>query len=281
MEVRPDALPGESRWGYRKRRRRAAKAGRPPHPTPPTRMRLEDLTVVVPTKNEAANVGPFLASLDARVALVVVDASVDDTRARIAELRPDRTRVLEDPGNIPEARQLGLEAAETEWVLFTDADMSFGADYWSAWERLSLRPRVGAVQGAKLSADGEFRLYYRVFSFGIRLASWITLPAGSGSNMIFRRRALLEAGGFDRALTANEDIYALWSVRRAGWRVPFAGGLKVYERDHRRLRQGRARKTLHGWIRPLMLFTGLGAGRVRKSSWGYWADDEAPPDGRR
>ncbi len=43
-------------------------------------MRLEDLTVVVPTKDEADNIGPFLDSLDDRVALVVVDASADDTR---------------------------------------------------------------------------------------------------------------------------------------------------------------------------------------------------------
>ncbi|HEX8384997.1 MAG TPA: glycosyltransferase family 2 protein [Rubricoccaceae bacterium] len=226
-------------------------------------MRLEDLTVVVPTKNEAANVGPFLASLDPRVALVVVDASTDDTRVRIAALRPERTAVLEDPGNIPEARQLGLETATTEWVLFTDADMSFGADYWAAWERLRLGERVGAVQGAKLSADREYRFYYRLFSFGIRAASWLTVPAGSGSNMVFRRSALLAVGGFDASLTANEDIYALWTVRRAGWRVPYAGGLKVYERDHRRLRQGRARKTLHSWARSAMLMTGLGAASVR------------------
>jgi glycosyltransferase involved in cell wall biosynthesis len=238
-------------------------------------MRLEELTVVVPTKNEAANVGPFLASLDPRVALVVVDASTDDTRERIAALRPERTRVIADAGTIPVARQAGLEVAETEWVLFTDADMSFGPDYWAAWERLRLGARVGAVQGGKYSADGEFRLYYRLFSFGIRAAAWLTVPAGSGSNMVFRRSALLAAGGFDKALTANEDIYALWTVRRAGWRVPYAGGLKVYERDHRRLRQGRARKTLHAWARSVMLMTGLGAGSVRKSSWGYW-DDDAP-----
>ena len=239
-------------------------------------MQLSDLTVVVPTKNEAANIGPFLDSLDPRVALVVVDASDDDTRERIAARRPDAT-VIFDTGTIPEARQIGLEAAETDWVLFTDADMAFGPDYWSGWEALALSAKVGAVQGAKLSADDEFRTYYRLFSFGIRFLSWLTVPGGSGSNMMFRRRALLEAGGFDPKLTANEDIYALWTVRRAGWRVIYAGGLKVFERDHRRLRQGRAKKTLHGWIRPLMLFTGLGDDRVRESSWGYWKEDETPP----
>jgi len=237
-------------------------------------MRLEDLTVIVPTKNEAANIGPFLDSLDPRVALVVVDASTDDTRERIAAARPERTTVVFDESTIPEARQLGLETATTEWVLFTDADMSFGDGYWDVWQALDLGPKVGAVQGAKLSADDAYRTYYKLFSFGIRAMSWLTVPAGSGSNMLFRRQALLDVGGFDFALTANEDIYALWSVRKAGWRVPYAGGLKVYERDHRRLEEGRFKKTLHGWIRPLMLFTGLGGDRVRKSSWGYWDDAE-------
>ena len=240
-------------------------------------MRLDQLTVAVPTKNEAANIGGFLASLDPRVSLIVVDASTDDTPARIAAGRPERTRVIRDAGTIPAARQIALEACATEWILFTDADMALGPDYWAAWERLALGPAVGAVQGAKLSADADFRTYYRLFSFGIRAAAWLTIPAGSGSNMIFRTRALLDAGGFDLALTANEDIFALWTVRRAGWRVPYAGGLKVYERDHRRLVQGRAKKTLHAWARSVMLFTGIGAARVRASSWGYWHDDESPP----
>ena len=235
-------------------------------------MRLDQLTVLVPTKNEEANIGPFLASLHPDVALVVVDASADDTRGVIRRIRPQAT-VIRDQGSIPKARQIALDAAQTEWVLFTDADVSFGDDYWDVWEALALGPRVGAVQGAKLSADDAYRTYYRLFSFGVRVMSWLTVPAGSGSNMIFQRRALQEAGGFDPALTANEDIYALWRVRRAGWRVPFASGLKVYERDHRRLDQGRLKKTLHGWLRPLMLFTSLGADRVRQSSWGYWKDE--------
>jgi glycosyltransferase involved in cell wall biosynthesis len=239
-------------------------------------MRLDALTVVVPTKNEVDNVGPFLASLDPRVRLIVVDASTDRTRDLIRELRPDRTTVVHEEGSIPYARNVGLRLAETEWVLFTDADMSFGERYWAAWEALDLGPRVGAVQGGKFSADERYRTYYKLFTLGIQALSWLTVPAGTGSNMAFRRRALLDAGGFDEALTANEDIYALWSVRRAGWRVPFAPGLKVFERDHRRLDQGRLRKTVHGWVRPLMLFTGLGADRVRSSSWGYWSD-EAPP----
>lgn len=240
-------------------------------------MRLDDLTIVVPTKDEADNIGPFLSSIDDRVHLIVVDASTDDTRDRVRAARPALTIVIEDQGTIPEARQIGLETAQTEWVLFTDADISFGHDYWAAWQALDAGPEVGAIQGGKFSADDRYRTYYRLFSFGIRAMAWLTVPAGSGSNMIHRRRALRDAGGFDPRLTANEDIYALWSVRKAGWRVIYASGLKVYERDHRRLDQGRLKKTMHGWVRSLMLFTGVGGDRVRQSDWGYWAEDEAPP----
>ncbi|GAB5535470.1 MAG: hypothetical protein Rubg2KO_17190 [Rubricoccaceae bacterium] len=239
-------------------------------------MRIDDITVIVPTKNEANNIVPFLDSLDPEVEVIVVDASTDQTRELIALHRPARTRVIQRESTIPEARNIGLAAAQTEWVLFTDADMSFEASYWDAWRKQTLGSRVGAVQGGKLSADGEYRFYYRLFTLGIRVLSWLTIPAGSGSNMIFRREAFVEAGGFDEALVANEDIYALWTMRKAGWRVPFVSGLNVLERDHRRLDQGRFRKTIHGWIRPVMLFSGVGASQVRKSDWGYW--DEAPPD---
>lgn len=233
-------------------------------------MRIDEITVVVPTKNEEDNIVPFLDSLDPDVELIVVDASTDQTRKRIATHRPDRTLVIEKESTIPEARNIGLEAAKTEWVLFTDADVIFESSYWNNLKKINLGARVGAAQGGKLSADNEYRLYYKMFTIGIRVLSWLTIPGGSGSNMIFRRESLLDEGGFDEDLIVNEDIYALWTMRKAGWRVPFVSGLNVLERDHRRLDQGRFRKTIHGWIRPVMLFSGLGAERVRKSDWGYW-----------
>ena len=234
-------------------------------------MDLEDLTVIVPTKNEAGNIEAFLRSLHPDVRLIVVDASTDTTRAIIAQVRPANTVVLEDPGNIPRARQLGADQAETPWLLFTDADMVFGESYFEAWSALTVDDRVGAVQGAKLSADGEYATYYTLFSAGIDLLARVNIPAGSGSNMIIRKQALHNAGGFDLDLSANEDTHILWAVRQDGWRVVYAKSLQVFERDHRRLQQGIVKKTFHSWTRSIMLMTGIGANQVRKSDWGYWS----------
>lgn len=111
-------------------------------------MRLEDVTLVVPTRNESKNIAFFLASLPPTLSLVVVDSSDDDTPSIISQLRPVSTLVLRQACNISQARQLGAETASTPWVLFTDADVEFAPDYF---ERLGNIDGYDAVYGPKLS----------------------------------------------------------------------------------------------------------------------------------
>ncbi len=86
---------------------------------------LEEITIVLPTRNEAVNIPDFLGSLPPAVPLVVVDASDDETPKLIQSLRPHNTTLIYHPGNVTVARQLGAEAATTNWLLFTDADVAF------------------------------------------------------------------------------------------------------------------------------------------------------------
>ena len=44
-------------------------------------MKLEEITLIVPTKNEEKNIGKFLSSLPPHLRLTVVDASDDRTVA--------------------------------------------------------------------------------------------------------------------------------------------------------------------------------------------------------
>ncbi len=94
------------------------------------------VTVVVPTRNEAENVGPLLDRLDQVLAgrpsrVVFVDDSTDETPDRIRDLaarasidvtlihRPEGNR----PGGLSGAVVRGMEAADTEWICVMDGDL--------------------------------------------------------------------------------------------------------------------------------------------------------------
>lgn len=225
-------------------------------------------TVVVPTKNEAQNIVPFLASLPPDIELIVVDSSDDETAALIAALRPAHTRIITAQVNIPTARQMGAEAARTPWVVFTDADVVFTHDYF---ERLRTYSQVHALYGLKQSADG-YPHYYRWFTSGQRVLDWCGVPAVSGSNFVVRRDVLMAVGGFDVALSCNEDSELGWRIARSGYTIRLATDLVVFARDQRRLERGATRKMLHSLVRCTLLYTGLMPKKWRSSDWGYWAD---------
>ncbi|MFN8475718.1 MAG: glycosyltransferase [Anaerolineae bacterium] len=229
-------------------------------------MRLSDVTVVVPTRNERDNIPAFLASLPPEVELILVDASDDDTPDLAARLRPCKTHIVRRPMRIPAARQLGGMIAQTPWLLCTDADVVFAPDYFA---RLFDHNGPDALYGPKLSSD-EYAGYYRWFVRGQRLSHALGVAAASGSNLLLSRRAFLAVGGFDCRLTVNEDTEIVWRVQRAGFRVAFAPDLAVYARDARRLRRGAMRKTMHSVTRCALLYTGLIPERWRSHDWGYW-----------
>ncbi len=230
-------------------------------------MELTNLTIVVPTRNEAHNIPAFLASLPAQATLVVVDASQDTTVDLIRTLRPERTLVIRHPAKIAEARQIGAEAARTPWLLFTDADVTFDPAYF---DRLGRYSNYDAIYGPKLSKD-HFSNYYRWFTWGQQAFHSLGIPAVSGSNLLVSRRALADAGGFDQRLTCNEDTELGWRIKRQGYRIVFAPDLIVYARDHRRLHRGVVRKTSHSLARCLLLYLNLMPARWRGRDWGYWA----------
>ena len=230
-------------------------------------IKLDDITIILPTRNEEHNIGSFLGTIPSSVMLVVVDASEDSTPDLITTLRPNRTIVLQHPGSVTEARQLGAEAAETSWLLFTDADIVFSHDFFD------LLPKYHGyelIYGPKLSAD-YFPLYYQWFARGQQVLHSLGIPAASGSNLLISRRALMALGGFDLRLVCNEDSEIAWRAKRSGYATAFAPDLVVYARDHRRLQLGRIRKTLHSITRCALLYLNLMPNRWRGHDWGYWS----------
>ncbi|MGQ0793862.1 MAG: glycosyltransferase [Deltaproteobacteria bacterium] len=226
---------------------------------------LDELTIILPTRNEARNIARALASLPPEVALIVVDASSDETPNIISEARARNTTVIKKSCSVTEARQIGADAAGTDWLLFTDADIVFAPRYFENLESGG----ADLIYGPKLSRD-EFSAYYRWFARGQGWLQAIGVPAASGSNLIVRRCALASAGGFDLRLPCNEDSEAAWRVARAGFKTRFAPDLIVYASDHRRLSRGAVCKTMHSLARCALLYLNLMPSRWRGHDWGYW-----------
>lgn len=239
------------------------------------RIARSDITVVVPTLNELGNIEWFLRSIPDDIALVVVDSSDDGTPELIARLRPSAV-IIRAKANIPVARQIGSRTATTGWLLFTDADVVFAPSYFESLELVDLPEGTGGVVGTKSSIDG-FDIYHRWFIRGQRLLTWVGVPAATGSNMIVRAEALAHVGGFDPALSVNEDTELMFRVGKSPYSVAFSAALTVLSFDHRRLEAGLLRKIGHGAVRNTALYLGVFPDRVRRSDWGYW--QEAAPSG--
>lgn len=233
-------------------------------------MDLKDVTIIVPTKNERTNIISFLQSIPEQIPLIVVDASTDGTAELVRKMRSSSTTILREKSNIARSRQAGSEVAQTEWLLFTDADVVFCENYFDYLSRLQLKSGVAGIVGTKRSLD-RYRFYFHLFSAWLKFICFLNIPAATGSNMLVRRSALFEAGGFDISLPCNEDSFLMWQISRLGYQVHYNGSLVVYETDHRRLDRGVVLKTIHSIVRCILLFSGCLSPSLRYSDWGYWS----------
>lgn len=82
------------------------------------------ITVIVPTKNEAANIGKCLASLEPAERVLVVDSSSADETARLATLHGAEVLPFEIQKRFLKKRQWALQntGIATDWTLLIDAD---------------------------------------------------------------------------------------------------------------------------------------------------------------
>jgi GT2 family glycosyltransferase len=117
------------------------------------------VTAVLPTFDRAAALRAHLADAlrmaDVERVVVVDDGSTDDTWAYLQSLDEPRLHPMRHPRNLgsPSARNTGVGAATTEWVLFLEDDCRFPPDYARALRAAA--ERYGAdVVGAPMLHPG-------------------------------------------------------------------------------------------------------------------------------
>ena len=203
------------------------------------------VTIVVPVYNEEAVIEPALRSLlELRYrsfhVIVVDDGSSDHTFDRAMALAGrygnSTVRVIrKNNGGKASALNAGIAIATSEFVLCMDGDSRLHPDTLRFAMRHFVDARVGAVAG-NVKVVNRHNLWTRLQALEyveglntarraqgfLRVVNIIPGPIG-----VFRREALIRAGGYDTD-TFAEDADLTLKLLTAGWHVAYEEGAVAY-----------------------------------------------------
>ncbi len=195
------------------------------------------LSVVIPTKNEAANIGACIHAFDAvrdRVEILVIDNVSTDETTKIASSLG--ARVIEQGPERCAQRNRGWREATAARVLFVDADMIVLREtideILSLNDRLALYvPETRVGHGLRLKA----RNFERSFYDGTCIDALRVIP----------RDVLNQVGGYDEALVACEDWDLDRRLKAAGIQTAITKGALLHNEARQDLKRLLAKKAYY------------------------------------
>ena len=206
------------------------------------------VSIVVPLYNAERDVPAVLEEIKKQTyrnveVTMVDDGSIDQTYSVVVEAcrqLPNAKAVRTSHEGASHARNAGIQASRGETIFFMEADCSYAEEYIQrAVELLDAQPEVSAVclTGAPLklkhniaveSIDIENKVQHRLLAEGkIRpFYAWV-----------YRRRAILEVGGFDEKLFQGEDKDLFRRFEAAGYKVGWIPGVHWWHKRDQTLRE--------------------------------------------
>jgi GT2 family glycosyltransferase len=254
----------------------------------------DTVSVVVPFGGDVADARATLLALE-RITLrpgdeaIIVDNSPESSLASLEHRAPIRILPAPEQQSSYYARNVGAEAARNDWLLFMDSDCvppaSLIDDYFSD----PIPDDVGAVAGAVLPADipmgiiGRYKAFRRHLDQG--KSTQAKKPWAGTANLLIRRAAWSDIGGFAEAIRSCGDIDFCWRLLATGWRVTYRAEATMRHLHRDSLRSHASQQIRYGgghtWIhrrypdsrlsRPLTTQLPLSAaGALRRAAVGDW-----------
>jgi len=244
------------------------------------------VTVAVCTKDHPQDLAICLdrllslrsAAPEAVVGILVVDNAPSDSQTKdLVAAMPGIHYVMEPKPGLDFARNRAIQAATGEIIAFVDDDVLVDHSWLKALYKTCLEhPDAAAVTGLVLPAElktdaqilfekrGGFEKKFATTRYGQTLPGHPFYPClggqfGTGCNMAFRRRVLLELGGFDEALDTGVnlpgggDTDMFYRVIRAGYPLVYEPQFLAFHRHRREMWQLR-RQYSRSWARGLMAY---------------------------
>lgn len=193
-----------------------------------------DLTIVVPTAGDVDSLSGCLRSLLDQSALGSTPILIVDNGARPLSDVPSLSgywrqgiRVVREPRRgVAFARNVGLRAARTDWVVFTDDDCTAPGDWLERLRGyLSANPDIQIAGGLVEEPDragmiyGFMRRLNYMRSKETLKSRHAGIPSLGGANLACRRAEILAIGGFDETLVSTEDYELLIRCHANGHRI--------------------------------------------------------------
>ena len=147
-----------------------------------------------------------------------VDSRSTDGSAALAQALGVQTLVLPAGAMCAaKARNLGWQAAAGECILFLDGDTELHPDFVQHALAALKDNRLCAVWGHRRESNPQQSVYTRVLDL-----DWIYPPGITpyfGGDVLVRRSALAQVGGFDDTLNAGEEPELCARLRANGWKI--------------------------------------------------------------
>jgi len=198
------------------------------------------VSVVVPAYNEEKLLSTCLRHLRRQDfkgswEIIVVNGPSTDKTQEIAESLADKV-VRTSRLGIGLARKRGCEVAKAPIIAVTDADVFVPPNWLSRiTEYFRTHPGCVAVSGPYIFTNN---LFLNILSLIVRPIAYIVnllmtgVPPMSGTNSAFRKRAYIQADGYDAKITALEDIDLAMRLKNIG-RIAYLPSLIVETTDRR------------------------------------------------
>jgi GT2 family glycosyltransferase len=192
------------------------------------------VSVVVPfagSREQATAVVRMLNAIDTRPddELIIADNSGTAPPMAAALFRDRATpRFVSAPGEASAAhsRNVGATAAGNDWILFLDSDVIAPAGLLDSFFAEPIDERVGAITGdiAGIPDTRTLAARYGTARNFLGQRSHVNNPVrprASSANLLVRRAAFEQVGGYTQGIWAGEDTDFTWRLQAAGWTLHF------------------------------------------------------------
>jgi glycosyltransferase involved in cell wall biosynthesis len=196
------------------------------------------ISVILPVYNEAPIIKSVLQALmrqktgKYRLEILVIDGmSTDGSQEIVAEMSASDRRirlVVNENRKTPYALNLGLQEAMGGYMCILGAHCIYDEDYIHICLTELLAHQAEGCSGKvitemeNLGPEAELVSWVMSHPFGVSSSSFRTQPEGFVDTIpypVFKKKTLLDLGGYDVNLTRNQDNDMNYRLRKAGYKL--------------------------------------------------------------